>query len=193
VEGSTFLDATAVNRQTEAVVEGKAERSAEFIVCHGAPPRIAFLFLFHYSESALLLQGKNKMRPILLKSRARPGIMKEHDWDDRRNSGMEYVMAACIAVVFVVVLVLIRDVKKFRVSLRAVEEELSDSNLESCKDSVLPASAVKDEIPQEIIAAISAAVYCAYPGARVGSIRRTAPKPHSAWRMAGLLENTRPF
>lgn len=49
-------------------------------------------------------------------------------------------------------------------------------------------------IPGEVIAAISAAVYCMFgEGARVMSVRRQQRSGRSAWSMAGLLENTRPF
>ena len=55
-------------------------------------------------------------------------------------------------------------------------------------------SAVSTSIPGEVIAAISAAVYCMFgEGARVMSVRRQQRTGRSAWSMAGLLENTRPF
>ena len=55
-------------------------------------------------------------------------------------------------------------------------------------------SAVSAAIPSEVIAAISAAVYCMFgEGAKVMSVRRQQRTGRSAWSMAGLLENTRPF
>ncbi|MBR5070884.1 MAG: OadG family protein [Oscillospiraceae bacterium] len=55
-------------------------------------------------------------------------------------------------------------------------------------------SAVSSGIPSEVIAAISAAVYCMFgEGAKVMSVRRQQRSGRSAWSMAGLLENTRPF
>jgi len=49
-------------------------------------------------------------------------------------------------------------------------------------------------IPGDVIAAISAAVYCMFgEGAKVTSVRRQQRTGRSAWNMAGLLENTRPF
>ena len=55
-------------------------------------------------------------------------------------------------------------------------------------------SAVGSGIPGEVIAAISAAVYCMFgEGAKVMSVRRQQRSGRSAWSMAGLLENTRPF
>ena len=54
--------------------------------------------------------------------------------------------------------------------------------------------AVSGGIPGEVIAAISAAVYCMFgEGAKVMSVRRQQRSGRSAWSMAGLLENTRPF
>lgn len=52
---------------------------------------------------------------------------------------------------------------------------------------------VQSGIPGEIVAAIAAAVYCMEPGAVVTSVRRSPQNGVSAWKMAGLLENTRPF
>ena len=53
---------------------------------------------------------------------------------------------------------------------------------------------VSNAIPGEVIAAISAAVYCMFgESARVMSVRRQQRTGRSAWSMAGLLENTRPF
>ncbi len=56
-----------------------------------------------------------------------------------------------------------------------------------------PAPEVRPGIPGEIVAAIAAAVYCMEPGAVVTSVRRSPRNGVSAWKMAGLLENTRPF
>ena len=68
---------------------------------------------------------------------------------------------------------------------------------------VVPAAAVAAPvapqpagIPGEVGAAISAAVACVMgESARIHSIRRTGSSAgtRSAWSMAGLLENTRPF
>lgn len=48
-------------------------------------------------------------------------------------------------------------------------------------------------IPGEIVAAIAAAVACLEPGAVVTSVRRMPQGGVSSWKLAGLLENTRPF
>lgn len=57
-------------------------------------------------------------------------------------------------------------------------------------------AAVERGIPEEVVAAITAAVYLTYgdTAGAVTGIRRSAVQPaRSAWSMAGLLENTRPF
>ena len=61
-------------------------------------------------------------------------------------------------------------------------------------ETVKETPAVSNDIPGEVIAAISAAVYCMFgEGARVMSVRRQQRTGRSAWSIAGLLENTRPF
>nr|WP_319488461.1 OadG family protein [uncultured Caproiciproducens sp.] len=82
------------------------------------------------------------------------------------------------------------------------------SNHEDHKDSVQPVvspspsalipvsvQSVQTGISEETVAAISAAVYTLYgtSAGKVTSIRRAAQPNRSAWGMAGLLENTRPF
>lgn len=106
---------------------------------------------------------------------------------------MEYILAGCIAVVFLIVLFLIRDVKRNGASLHALEGRISPLQSVKSKPSGPSGICSEDGISPEVVAAIAAAVACIYPGARVASLRRAPAKPQSAWRMAGLLENTRPF
>lgn len=56
-------------------------------------------------------------------------------------------------------------------------------------------NAVEEGIPGEIVAAIAAAVYCTEgaPASAIKSIRRSRSASRSAWGMAGVMENTRPF
>ena len=52
-----------------------------------------------------------------------------------------------------------------------------------------------DEIPEEVIAVISAAVATMYGGSekvKIKSVKRSRAK-RSAWANAGVIENTRPF
>lgn len=51
----------------------------------------------------------------------------------------------------------------------------------------------ENEVPPEIVAAISAAIAYLYPGAQVRKVRRSSANSRNVWQMAGLLENTRPF
>ena len=61
--------------------------------------------------------------------------------------------------------------------------------------SEVAAPVVEGGVPDEVVAAISAAVYTMYGTSvsTVKSIRRAAKSTCSAWGMAGLFENTRPF
>ena len=106
---------------------------------------------------------------------------------------MEYILAVCVAVLFLIVLVLIRNVRENSASLREAESRFSDSAPEGRASQAQPVAAAKDCVPAEVVAAISAAVYCLYPGSRVRSLRRAEARPRSAWRAAGIFENTRPF
>lgn len=102
---------------------------------------------------------------------------------------MENVLAVCVAVLFLSVFALARKVSGHGTELRRLEGVEPAS-------PVLPAGPVSpagDGISPEIVAAISAAVFCAYPGAQITSLRRAPERPRSAWREAGLLESTRPF
>ena len=57
-----------------------------------------------------------------------------------------------------------------------------------------PQPAAEAGIPEEVVAAIAAAVCCLEPGACVRSVRRAKRQDsRSTWKTAGLLENTRPF
>lgn len=112
------------------------------------------------------------------------------------------VLLAGLVIVFVMLIFLTYLIKGYG----AVVKKLLPGNHEESKPAVsaVPmarpvvsgtAAAAKDGIPEEVIAAISAAVYVMYgsSGATVTSIRRAAQPARSAWAMAGLLENTRPF
>ncbi len=57
------------------------------------------------------------------------------------------------------------------------------------------APAVEEGIPQEVVAAIAAAVETMYaPGTHaVKAVKRSAKPARSVWGATGLMENTRPF
>lgn len=103
---------------------------------------------------------------------------------------MENVLAVCVAVLFVMILVLLRNVKENGASIRKLE---GAGPVPGPGEPAGPESALEEGISPEVVAAISAAVFCAYPGARIASLRRAPDRPCSAWRSAGLWENTRPF
>lgn len=100
------------------------------------------------------------------------------------------VLLAGMAVVFILLIVLIVLVRKNGSAGSALRKEP-----ESVPAARKPAPFVEEGIPGEVVAAVAAAVYCLYgDGSRsVVSIRRQSPTGRSAWEMAGLLENTRPF
>lgn len=101
---------------------------------------------------------------------------------------MVTVLAVCVAILFVMVLILIQNVREYGASVRELKGGEPVPATEPAAS--IPAA---DGIPPEVVAAISAAVFCMYPEARVTSLRRAPDRPSSAWRMAGLLENTHPF
>ena len=105
--------------------------------------------------------------------------------------GMDPVIIGCFAAVLAAVLVLLWGIRMNCNSIRSIEERLS--GLSSPVRSTAKAEPPEDGIPPEVIAAISAAVACIYPGAQLHSLRRMPEKTRSAWQTAGLLENTRPF
>ena len=62
------------------------------------------------------------------------------------------------------------------------------------KPAEIPVSASENELPEEIVAVISAAVYSMYGSkekVRIKSIKKIGAR--SAWSNAGILNNTRPF
>lgn len=118
---------------------------------------------------------------------------------------MNYVLLAGLLAILVILLFLIHTVRNYGTAIHSIQSKLFRSG---CPQPVqppqtsgrpfgnagsVPVPAAEAGISGEVVAAISAAVYCAYPGAAVKFIRRAAPNPQSAWKMAGLLENTRPF
>lgn len=105
-----------------------------------------------------------------------------------------------MVIVFAMLIFLTYLIKGYGAVVRKLQASLGSQNTE--KPIVAapvayakPVPAVEAGIPGEVVAAISAAVYMTY-GASAGnvtSIRRAAQPARSAWSMAGLLENTRPF
>lgn len=103
---------------------------------------------------------------------------------------MDYVVIIGLAAILLILLVLIRTVRDYGTAIRSIQNRPAGSAENA---GTAPTPAVEAGVPEEVVAAISAAVYCMYPGAAVKFIRRSAERPQSAWKMAGLLENTHPF
>ncbi|HEX3040427.1 MAG TPA: OadG family protein [Caproiciproducens sp.] len=106
------------------------------------------------------------------------------------------VLLTGLAIVFIMLIALTFIIKGYGSAVSRLQDKLGgrpDSPTPAVTRSTVPA--VQQGIPDEVVAAISAAVYMMYgPAAgKVKSIRRAAQPNRSAWRMAGLLENTRPF
>lgn len=98
------------------------------------------------------------------------------------------IILAGIVVVFAMLIFLTRLMREYGTAMK---------KLQGSMDGKAPSAAPKAEagIPGEVIAAISAAVYMMYGSSevRIASVRRAPQQQRSAWGMAGLLENTKPF
>ncbi len=114
------------------------------------------------------------------------------------------VVITGLVVVFVVLICLTYIIKGYGAIINGIQTRHSKNNRPdvpapeqkpAAADLAPSASPASEEgIPQEIAAAIAAAaVYCAGPDAVVTHISRAPRQAGSAWRTAGLLENTRPF
>lgn len=106
-----------------------------------------------------------------------------------------------LAVLFVLLVLILRAVRSQGAAVRSLQSRLFRSGNPQPVPPHAPqgapagtgAPAVEAGIPEEVVAAIAAAVSCLSPGAALRSVRRCAGGPQSAWRAAGLLESTRPF
>lgn len=100
------------------------------------------------------------------------------------------VLIIGFAVIFSVLIALINIVRNNAAAIGEISKKI---NGDSPKKAVAPS--VQDGIPEEVVAAIAAAVYTLYgsTGHTITSIKRAERPARSAWATAGLLENTRPF
>lgn len=106
------------------------------------------------------------------------------------------VLLTGFAIVFIMLIALTIIIKGYGSVINRIQNKLDgkpDSPAQAVTRGTVPA--VQEGIPAEVVAAISAAVYMMYgtSAGQIKSIRRAAQPNRSAWRMAGLLENTRPF
>lgn len=112
-----------------------------------------------------------------------------------------------LVVVFAVLIGLVLIVRGYGAAIRSLqnrdqpkvpdraepEKAVSAAPVQAAVPAAEPITASESAIPEEVVAAIAAAVYCMFPSGKVTSIRRSAAPGRSAWGMAGLLEGTRPF
>lgn len=106
------------------------------------------------------------------------------------------VLLTGLAIVFIVLIALAFIIKRYGSAVSKLQDQLGgkpNSPVSAVSRGAVPA--VQEGIPEEVVAAISAAVYMMYgtSSTQIKSIRRAAQQNRSAWRMAGLLENTQPF
>lgn len=100
-----------------------------------------------------------------------------------------------LVIVFVMLIFVMNRIKSFGAAKDTQKSASAGPVLAAGNGQHKAAPIAEAGIPEEVVAAISAAVYMMYgtSGAAVTSIRRSAQPARSAWAMAGLLENTRPF
>mgnify|MGYP000999115646 CR=1 FL=1 len=114
------------------------------------------------------------------------------------------VLLTGLLVVFAVLVFLTYIIKIYGTAIHsaATRKTKNQETKEAVEPAQLPktqapivAPAVEEGIPQEVVAAIAAAVETIYaPGTHsVRSVKRSAKPARSVWGSAGLIENTRPF
>lgn len=106
-------------------------------------------------------------------------------------------LTAALVVVFIALVFLAVRVGRYGSDLHSLQSRLDGKQAERvlapAARPAVPAAA--EGIPSEILAVISAAVFCMFPEGAVTSVRRAgaSARARSPWGMAGVLENTRPF
>jgi len=103
------------------------------------------------------------------------------------------VLIAGFAVILIVLITLICIVRSYGSKISEVSKNIHSENPKKFGSAVAPAA--QNGIPEEVVAAIAAAVYTLYgtAGHTITSIKRAERPARSVWATAGLLENTRPF
>ncbi len=131
-------------------------------------------------------------------------------WDKLMNFEQEVqlsitVLFTGLVIVFVMLIALTFIIKGYGAVVNRIQNKMSGDAKSTADDStpVLIAqknapktstSSANGAVSGEVVAAISAAVYMMYGASyEVTNIRRAARPNRSAWKAAGLLENTRPF
>ena len=111
-----------------------------------------------------------------------------------------------LVVVFVMLIFLTNVIKGYGAIVRGIQGKTPIKNAVQAassaktftpaeKSAPVASPAIQEGISEELVAAISAAVYTMYGTSvnTITSIRRATRPNRSEWGMAGLLRNTRPF
>ncbi len=111
-----------------------------------------------------------------------------------------------LVVVFVMLIFLTNVIKGYGAIVRKIQGKTSNKNAVQAaplaktftpaeKSAPVASPAIQEGISEEVVAAISAAVYTMYGTSvnTITTIRRATRPNRSEWGMAGLLRNTRPF
>lgn len=109
-----------------------------------------------------------------------------------QEQNMLYFMIGGFAIVLIVLIALIAAIRNYGSAIQEISKKM---NGEPKANAPVKAPSVQNGIPEEVVAAIAAAVYTLYgsTGHTITSIKRAERPARSAWATAGLLENTRPF
>ena len=111
------------------------------------------------------------------------------------------ILVTGLIVVFLVLIVLTAIIKGYGTAIFNIankEEKTREEPVVAARTAAPVTQAVlhvEAGIPGEVVAAIAAAVYSldGMSGSAIHSIRRARKASRSAWGMAGIMENTRPF
>ncbi len=107
------------------------------------------------------------------------------------------VLLTGLVIVFIVLIFLTYLIKGYGRVLSGLQTNSNDKKKTSAPLAAAPVqlSSVQAGISEETVAVISAAVYALYGtcAGKVTGIHRSSQPSRSAWGMAGLLDNTRPF
>ncbi len=111
-----------------------------------------------------------------------------------QDQNVFYLMIAGFVIILIVLFALIAAVRSYGSALNEISKKINGKPQNHASASAGVGS-VQNGIPEEVVAAIAAAVYTLYgsAGHTITSIKRSERPARSAWATAGLLENTRPF
>lgn len=113
---------------------------------------------------------------------------------DLQDQNVFYLLIAGFVIILIVLFALIAAVHNYGSALHEISKKINHEPHNRVSGAAGVGS-VQNGIPEEVVAAIAAAVYTLYgsTGHTITSIKRSERPARSAWATAGLLENTRPF